>query len=94
MKCPNCGSDNYDIYENDRELMTCEKCHISHTVTWTKGYWVGEIDGERKAREALLIWAKERYNEEVNNRSAYNIYREILDNTWQQLIDKLEGKDE
>lgn len=51
MKCPSCGSDNYKIDEQDPGLMTCEKCHEIHSVEWSKGYWIGHIDGEREGFE-------------------------------------------
>lgn len=51
MKCPVCGSDKYHIFEPDPDLMVCDQCHETHSVTYSKAYWIGFIDGERKALE-------------------------------------------
>lgn len=55
MKCPVCGSDSYKIWECDPDLMCCDQCHATHSVAWSKGYWIGHIDGERETLEKIKL---------------------------------------
>ncbi len=61
MKCPICGSDKYTISENDPDLMLCSDCHAFHSVAWSKGYWMGFIEGEKKGRRAAFVEDEKNY---------------------------------
>ena len=53
MKCPTCKSKKFRQCRWDHEVMECEDCHSTHSVTWCAGYWQGYLDGEREALEKV-----------------------------------------
>lgn len=46
-----------------------------------------------KYQKELAQWVLDRWDAEVKNRPAKNIYRKILDSTWRQVYRKLTNKE-
>lgn len=52
---------------------------------------IDPIDTRTETLNALLLWAKERYESEVAHRPDVNIYKKVLETTWNQVIHHIEN---